>query len=378
MLSPGLPRVEDAFGPEEALRSTETLESTGAEALADRPLFAGLGDAAALLLAVSGGPDSIALMALAACWATRIGAAAPSLHVATVDHGLRPEARQEAEMVAAAARRLGLPHTTLTWTGPKPASRVQERAREARYSLLAEHAAQIGASHLLTAHHADDQAETVLLRLGRGSGIGGLAGMRRDTPLTPNLVLTRPLLAVTKNDLVAFCGNQALGFVDDPSNRDPAYARVRLRAQAETFDALGLDREALLRLGRRMARADTALEVETDRLEASIAPAFAPGLYRADLKMATDAPEELLLRLLRRAIAHVAPGGKRLRLDRLETLTAAVAAALREGAPHRATQGGTQVLLGRDRLIVVRSEPARRRGGDSSKREANGVRRRQH
>ena len=334
-------------------------------------LFADLVGESALLLAVSGGPDSMALMALAAEWADALGATAPTIHVATVDHGLRPEARGETEAVGAAAAQLGLPHATLTWIGPKPATRVQERARDARYGLLADHARHLGVRHILTAHHADDQAETVLFRLGRGSGIGGLAGMRRDTSLAPGLTLVRPLLAVTKSHLVAFCQARSLGFVEDPSNRDPAYARTRLRQQTGALDALGLDRAAVLRLARRMAWANDALEAATDGLETLIAPQREARTYRADLERAVDAPAEILLRLLRRAIAHVVPERAHARLDRLETLTEAIRTALRHGDAHRATRGGAQIMLGRDRLIVIRGEPARRRGLKGAARGAN-------
>ncbi len=324
-------------------------------------LFADLEHAPALLLAVSGGPDSMALMALAAEWAdTRDGA--PAIHVATVDHGLRPAARDEADAVAAAASRLGVSHATLTWCGPKPATRLQELARDARYGLLADHARTLGASHILTAHHADDQAETILLRLGRGSGIGGLAGMRRHSALGPDLTLTRPLLGVTKDDLVAFCRARAIAFAADPSNGDPAYARTRLRQQARMWDALGLDRPALLRLARRMARAEDALDAAADRLERLIDPDRGGGAYRADFTQAADAPTEILLRLLRRAVTHVGGTAARGRLDRLETLTEAIGTALHHGVSHAATLGGALVTVDCSRVIVVRREPPRRRG----------------
>ncbi len=330
--------------------------------LLDLPLFAGLERASAILIAVSGGPDSMALMTLAAEWRGRSGNGAPSLHVATVDHGLRPEARGEAAAVALAAAALGLPHATLTWAGPKPTTGVQERARDMRYGLLAAHARHLGASHILTAHHADDQAETIMLRLGRGSGISGLAGMRRDSSLAPGITLTRPLLAVPKNELIAFCHARALVFVEDPSNRDPAFARARLRGQTRTLDALGLDRAALLRLARRMARADEALEAETDRLEVLVSTQRDHAFYKADLSCAIEMPAEILVRLIGRAVAHVVPNRIHFRLDRLEALAKAIRSALRSGEAHRATQGGARLVLGRDRLIVVRPEPMRRRG----------------
>ncbi len=151
-------------------------------------LFAPLAEANGLLLAVSGGPDSIALMMMAGEWAKAPGR--PKVEVATIDHGLRPGARAEAEAVAAQAKRLGLAHHLIEWPGEKPTTRLQERAREARYRLLAEKARAIRADHIVTAHHADDQNETILFRLLRGSGIAGLRGMA-PFALLESLVLAR-------------------------------------------------------------------------------------------------------------------------------------------------------------------------------------------
>ena len=318
--------------------------------------FAGLEASPALLLAVSGGPDSMALMLLASRWAASLGSTPPALHVATVDHGLRPESAAEATLVAAAAAKLGLPHATLAWTGEKPRTRIQERARAARYDLLAAHARALGAPKILTAHHADDQAETVLMRLTRGSGIGGLAGMRRETPLAPGMTLVRPLLDVPKADLVALCAEAGLAPVDDPSNRDPAYARARLRGQQAELDRIGLDRAALVRLARRAARADAALEAEVDRVGASITQRGDGGLDLAG----RDLPLEILLRLLRRRIEAVVPDAGRLRLERLERLAEALAAALHGGRPFRATLGGARIVLGVDAGLAVTPAPARR------------------
>lgn len=332
------------------------------ESVCDIPIdrcFAGLHNASSLLLAVSGGPDSMALMHLAARWARRAGA--PTLRVATVDHGLRPEGRREAELVAAAAADLGLPHTILQWTGPKPTSRIQEKARAARYALLAAQARHVGATYIVTAHHADDQAETVLLRLGRGSGIGGLAGMRPLSVLAPDLWLARPLLQCTKAGLVAFCRDNAMAYVDDPTNDDPAYARTRLRSAAPALAALGLDAPGLSRLARRLARADDALEAETDRVERDLQPVHEPDLYTVSLDGIRHIEPEIALRLVRRAVAHVASGTP-LRLERLESLSDALWAALAAGRPHRATLAGTIVRLDRAGHLQVSREPPRRRG----------------
>ncbi len=154
-------------------------------------LFNDLADSRALVLAVSGGPDSTALMLLAARWA-KARKKSPRLIAVTVDHGLRTESAREAAAVRRQAAKLGIEHRTLRWTGRKPKTGLQEAAREARYRLLGEAAREAGASCILTAHTLDDQAETVLIRLTRGSGLTGLAAMQRVTPLGPALGAPSP------------------------------------------------------------------------------------------------------------------------------------------------------------------------------------------
>jgi tRNA(Ile)-lysidine synthase len=193
-------------------------------------LFHGLEGLPGLVLAVSGGPDSTALLVLAARWAKRLKRA-PKLLAVTIDHGLRPDAAREAAAVKRLARRLGVRHSTLHWRGDKPKTGLQEAARNARYHLLAQAAVCAGYGHILTAHTLDDQAETVLFRLARGSGLFGLAGMARASPLpapkTPEIFLLRPLLHVAKARLIATLEAARIGYSDDPTNRDPRYTRAR-------------------------------------------------------------------------------------------------------------------------------------------------------
>lgn len=323
-------------------------------------LFAGLRDAPALLLAVSGGPDSMALLHLAHRWRA-LSTSGPPLRVATVDHGLRPQAAAEAELVAEQAGFLGLPHATLAWIGEKPSGGLQARAREARYRLLCEHARLIGAPFILTAHHADDQAETVLMRLGRGSGIAGLAAMDRITSLRDGIALVRPFLDIPKRSLMAICTDRALAFVIDPSNENPAYHRARLRGQADAAADLGLDTPTLLRLSRRMARADNALEAETDRIMALLCPVGLPGRWCADLGPIGAATPEIVQRVVGRAVLAVAGPGH-LPLERLEALADALRAALGTRRPYRGTLAGTLLALDAAGTLTVTPEPPRRRG----------------
>lgn len=319
-------------------------------------LFAPLKEARGAVLAVSGGPDSVALMLLAAAWA---GQGTPKLAVATVDHGLRPGSRGEAEAVALWAQSLGLPHRILTWDGEKPRTRIQERARDARYELLFRHARDIGADHVLTAHHADDQAETILFRLLRGSGVAGLAGM----PVAARhgeIVHLRPFLAYPKAALIKLCETRGQAYFRDPSNDDLSFARTRLRHILRAFAEEGLDSDALLRLGRRAARAERALSACTRIVRNALQPVHTNGVFSAPICHLRDAPEEILLRLI--AAEMEARGSKPLRLDRLESLTCALHAALQTGTSWRGTLGGMTLALDARGLLTIAGERPRRRG----------------
>ncbi len=165
-----------------------------------KQLFADWASAPALVLAVSGGPDSVALMWLAARW-RRALKRGPDLIAVTIDHGLRPEAAREARDVKRLAASLDIPHRTLRWTGAKPKTGLPAAARDARYLLLAKAARSVGAFHVLTAHTRDDQAETLLMRMARGSGIAGLAGMARLTE-RDGIQLARPFCTSRRRNLL--------------------------------------------------------------------------------------------------------------------------------------------------------------------------------
>jgi tRNA(Ile)-lysidine synthase len=323
---------------------------------ADR-LFAGLTDAPALVLAVSGGADSTALMMLAARWRKR-HKRGPQLVAVTVDHGLRAQAAKEAATVKRLAGTLGIPHRTVKWKGGKPASGIQAKARAARYDLLAKEARRVGATHIVTAHTLDDQAETVMFRLARGSGLTGLAAMARATSLG-DLVLARPLLELPKARLVATLAARRVAFAEDPSNADPKYTRVRWRVLMPQLAAEGLHAPRLATLALRMRRADAAL----DRMVAAVAarvvvvePGRALGL---DAALFADLPEEVALRLLGRMTAAVGNEGE-VELGKLESLVFALSEALSAGVRFRRTLAGAMITLARGRIVVERA-PARRK-----------------
>ena len=243
---------------------------------------------------MSGGPDSLALLLLAA-------AARPGLvEAATVDHALRAESRAEADMVAAICQRLGAQHRILTVAWPKtPKSNVQAKAREARYDLLGRWALERGIARVATAHHLDDQAETLLMRLARGAGIGGLGSVRTRRPLVRGAELVRPLLGWRKSELTALVAAAGIEPVDDPSNRDPRHDRVRMREWLKRADWAEPER---------IAASAAWLDEADQALEWALAPLTATRIRRAQGVVTidpADVPRELQRRLLLAAFAEL-------------------------------------------------------------------------
>lgn len=245
---------------------------------------------AALLLAVSGGPDSMAMLDL-----VRRGWAAPVL-AATVDHQLRAASADEAAMVADYCAAVGVMHTTLRPDAPITGS-VQQAARAVRYRLLAQAAADMRADFIVTAHHGDDQLETLLMRLARGSGVDGLAAIRAR-----NGNVIRPLLHWRKAELERHCVGHAIPFVHDPSNVDVDFDRVRMRAALNGFDAI--DPLQAVRSAAALADAVDALDWMADR-EATLSIEQAG---EQAMLTRTDYPAALLRRLVLRCLGHVQPG----------------------------------------------------------------------
>jgi tRNA(Ile)-lysidine synthase len=285
-------------------------------------------------IAVSGGPDSLALLALAA-------AARPGLvEAATVDHALRPESRDEAAMVAKSAKTLGVPHRTLTveWAR-KPESAIQERARIERYRLLGAWVREQGLHALVTAHHLDDQAETFMMRLARGAGVGGLAGMRRLAPVPgSDLALLRPLLGWRRAELEQICTEFGLTPVDDPSNADEQFERVRVRRGHA--GAGWINSRAVANSAQNLAEADGALRWASSRAwERSVTEndeglVFIPG----------DMPREIRRRIVLRAITKLATegGANELRGRELDRVLGALAAGGKATVRGVLCSGGAQ------------------------------------
>ncbi len=248
-----------------------------------------------LAVAVSGGPDSLALLALAS-------AALPGRIMAlTVDHRLRAAAAAEAAEVALLCTGLGVPHRTLAWTGAKPGAGLQAAARAARYRLLRDACADAGITILATAHHADDQAETLLMRLARGGGSAGLAGIRACRDLG-GVMLVRPLLGERRSALAAIVAARGWTALDDPANHDPRHARTRARTLLAATPWLDPARAAAT--AAHLAAAEAALAWTADRAWAGRATLAADAIA-LDL---AGLPADLVRRLVARAIAELAPG----------------------------------------------------------------------
>jgi len=269
-------------------------------------------------IAVSGGPDSLALLLLAA--ATR----PQGVEAATVDHGLRPESSDEAAMVASICASLGIPHRILRadWSMP-PTANIQAEARALRYRLLNDWATERGLAAVATAHHADDQAETLLMRLARGAGVGGLGGTRARRSLSEQVLLIRPLLGWRKAELVRLVADAGLTPVDDPSNRDPKHDRSRIRQWLEKSDWAD---------PARLAVSASAIRDADEALDWALAPLISSRIKQdgeALLIEPFDLPRELKRRLLLAAFAELGaapPRGPDLvraleALERQETVT---------------------------------------------------------
>lgn len=276
-----------------------------------RHLFDCLAEFDRIVLAGSGGLDSTFLLHAAAAWHRLEPDSNRRLLVCTVDHRLRPESTAEADAVGRQARALGLDHVVAPRTGPAPEAFSQAWARTLRYQLLIE-VARNGARAsdriaVVTAHHADDQVETVLMRLDRGSGITGLAGMRPARVLAaadsetgePAVTLVRPLLSKRRQDLRVALVAAGIAWFDDPSNVDPRFERVRLRNALSEASAPLVAPAGVAGSTRRLARADDALDELTNRLlDAPAVVTTSPlGYARLNLVRLRSEPAELRLRV---------------------------------------------------------------------------------
>jgi len=231
---------------------------------------------------------------------------ATEVFAVTVDHGLRPEAIREARHVAEIARQLGVSHDVLTWDGWDGSGNLQDRARGARYNLLTAWARQMGIAVLALGHTADDQAETVLMRLARSSGVNGLAGIPRRRTVQ-GITVVRPFLDVSRAQLRGYLTRHGVAWIDDPSNEDTRFERVRMREAMPTLASLGLTSTVLADVARNMSRAREALDWYTFIVAREIVQ-LDGGDVLIDLRRFRTMPEETARRLLVRALLWIGGG----------------------------------------------------------------------
>jgi tRNA(Ile)-lysidine synthase len=284
------------------------------ETLDPSSLFRGLAERRGLILAVSGGPDSTALMLLASEWRER-----PPVLVVTVDHGLRPEAADEASLVARNAATLGLESRIMLPAQPRSAGNLQDWARRARYDCLVMAAREAGLDTIVTAHHQDDQAETFLLRLARGSGVYGLASMREEEEVH-GIMLARPLLNVSRATLQKIASESGLEIVADPSNLDPRFDRVRMRQLMPSLAEHNIDAARLAETAARLGRAAKALDQYAGALLKAHFASDPFGVVSGPVAALATAPEEVALRSLARILRAVGGAEYTPRLSGIESL----------------------------------------------------------
>ena len=297
-----------------------------------------------LTVAVSGGPDSVALAILADRWVRERGG---RICAVTVDHRLRRESDGEARLLHSWLSARSIPHQTLVWSGNKPTSGIQEAARAARYSLLVEWCREHGCLHLLMGHHREDQVETHLIRRRAGSGARGLAGMSAIRELGDCRIL-RPLLGVGKARLVALLVAEGQPAIADPSNRDPIFERSRLRSEGAV--PLGQDFDAMLSGIRARGLERAVEEYKRDRLLAGATMLHPAGFAALDPGLLLAAPHEIAEQALSAIIATI--GGKLypVRRRRVARLREMLATAPRLGR----TLGGCRFVFWRERILVLR------------------------
>ncbi len=315
-----------------------------------KPEFQFIHECKALAVAVSGGPDSMALAHLLSRWSEAHNG--PDIHVLSVDHGLRKEAAAEAKGVGETVKSWPKTrHKTLIWRADKPDSKIQEMARQARYNLMAGYCTDEALGHLFLAHHQGDQAETFLFRLAKGSGLDGLACMRSIQPRL-HLALCRPLLEFTKDELIAYCKNERVPFISDPSNENTDYARIRLRQARDVLDAEGLSDKRLFVTAMRMERARNALEHMTQEAFSKAVLITDTNRIVFNFSLLLGEPEEIVLRVILMAMDDLSPHehyGPR--MEKCEAL----ASALMQDEPFKKrTLGGLIFSVKGEQLILTR------------------------
>jgi tRNA(Ile)-lysidine synthase len=309
-------RFSSGSRPNNPVRTAEPAGPIGDREL--NALFASLTSATGIAIAVSGGSDSLALLDCVDRWRSKLSHP-PKVIVLTVDHGLRKSSGREAAAVLQVARKRGIAGKVLRWTGEKPRSDIEAAARAARYRLLLGAARQAGASHLLLGHHRDDQAETLLLRLARGSGLFGLAAMRSEIPVD-DVTIVRPFLEIPKVRLAETIAVAGLTPAEDAMNTDSRFARARLRRIMPLLAADGIDPAGLAATARRLAGAAEAIDAAATTLIGNAVGLDAFAVASLDRAALLAAPREVRLRLVVRLLLAIGGDDYPPRFEKLSAL----------------------------------------------------------
>lgn len=269
-------------------------------------LHAEILSASDVAIALSGGSDSMALAHALSTWCASHNI---RLHILHVDHALRATSSTEAKQVKSWVSKFYYHQfRILKWQHKQPiTSKLQEQARAKRYELLANYCQKQKIKYLFIAHHQDDQAETVLFRLSKSSGIDGLSAMQPIQDYNKHLSLVRPLLNMTHDDLISYCRSHQLSWIEDPSNQSERFARIRLRQSKDILSAEGLTNDRLNQLAVRCGRAKNALQFYTDQLFHDSCLIQSKKQLEFDWKVVQAAPDEIKIRLLQKSIYHLYP-----------------------------------------------------------------------
>ena len=299
-----------------------------------------------LALAVSGGSDSTALMVLAAQWARAQGRL-DDICVLTVDHALRENSNKEAQQVCQWAQTLGLECHILIWQHDGHTVRIQEKARMSRYELMGQWCAENDVEGIVTAHNSDDQAETMLMRLARGSGVDGLAAMGERSDLF-GAVVYRPLLDVSRQTLQDMLLEAGHSWIDDPSNYNEVFERVRVRGAMDAIHKAGIEVGNLNLSAKRLKRASRALDAMTDQFMAHGVAVFNSGHCEVDRQAFEALPDDIAIRVLSRLLEWAGGSHEPVRMAKVERLFEALA----DSDQH--TLAGARVALRKTSIVIGR------------------------
>lgn len=297
------------------------------------------GEPVSIAVAVSGGPDSMVLCHLLSDYFLSNNIEG-TIYALTVDHDLRPESAGEATFAGnILSKNNNVEHKVIQWVRDfEIKNKVQEEAREARYALIKKRMDELGIKHLFLAHHLDDQAETFLFRLSKGSGLDGLACMLPWQEQEDGFVLCRPLLEVKKNELLAYCAAHNIGYVDDPTNSDPHYARPRLRQSRKILEQEGLTAKRLGTTAMRMQRARTALDNIAENQYKNALILIENDRIVFNFNILIENEEEVFVRVVKKALEEV--GEKKKYGPRTQRLEALCADLMQQKNFRKRTLGG--------------------------------------